>query len=101
MKRKLDENSEPAAPPAIDKSHQSDLAFNHLGLDPRLIQSIAQQKFHTPTPIQQQAIPLILSGKDVIAKAKTGSGKTAAYLLPALQRCLGHKQVCSPGRCSP
>ncbi|KAF9603825.1 hypothetical protein IFM89_037959 [Coptis chinensis] len=59
--------------------------FEELGLDPRLIRSLTKKDISKPTPIQSIAIPLILEGKDVVARAKTGSGKTYAYLLPSLQ----------------
>jgi ATP-dependent RNA helicase RhlE len=57
-------------------------------LDPRLLQAIADVGFEDPTPIQLQAIPILLEGKDLIASAATGSGKTAAFVLPILQRLL-------------
>jgi len=49
--------------------------------------------FETPTPIQQQAIPAILEGRDIIGSAQTGTGKTAAFLLPVIQRIIAHKRV--------
>ena len=57
-------------------------------MDPRLLQAIADVGFEDPTPIQLQAIPILLEGKDLIASAATGSGKTAAFVLPILQRLL-------------
>ncbi|MFM6985379.1 MAG: DEAD/DEAH box helicase [Hydrogenophaga sp.] len=60
--------------------------FSSLGLIAPLAQAAAEQGFNSPTPIQQQAIPEILSGTDLLATAQTGSGKTAAYGLPLLQR---------------
>ncbi|KAF9604098.1 hypothetical protein IFM89_002773 [Coptis chinensis] len=60
--------------------------FEELGLDPRLIRALTKNDISKPTPIQSVAIPLILEGKDVVARAKTGSGKTYAYLLPLLQK---------------
>ncbi|XP_028764325.1 DEAD-box ATP-dependent RNA helicase 16 [Neltuma alba] len=63
-----------------------DQTFEGLGLDARLIRALLKKGVEKPTPIQQVAIPLILEGKDVVARAKTGSGKTFAYLLPLLQK---------------
>ncbi len=60
--------------------------FSALGLPPSLAQAAADQGFATPTPIQQQAIPAVLLGADLLATAQTGSGKTAAFALPLLQR---------------
>jgi ATP-dependent RNA helicase RhlE len=60
--------------------------FSALGLMPTLAQAAAEQGFASPTPIQQQAIPVVLQGADLLATAQTGSGKTAAFSLPLLQR---------------
>ncbi|XP_026393326.1 DEAD-box ATP-dependent RNA helicase 16-like [Papaver somniferum] len=60
--------------------------WEELGLDPRLISALNKNGIDKPTPIQISGIPLILEGKDVVARAKTGSGKTYAYLLPLLQK---------------
>ncbi|KRG45032.1 RNA helicase [Stenotrophomonas pictorum JCM 9942] len=66
------------------------MPFSPLGLSPyvspALQQALQQAGYAAPTPIQQQAVPLVLKGRDVVALAPTGSGKTAAYVLPALQR---------------
>ena len=62
--------------------------FDHLGLDPALVKAVDAIGYEVPTPIQREAIPAILAGKDVIGTAQTGSGKTAAFLLPILQRLL-------------
>ncbi|WP_310564755.1 DEAD/DEAH box helicase [Hydrogenophaga sp.] len=59
--------------------------FSALGLLPTLAQAAADQGFASPTPIQQQAIPVVLRGADLLATAQTGSGKTAAFALPLLQ----------------
>lgn len=60
-------------------------AFEPLGLFPQLIQAVNDLGFTTPTPIQSEVIPLLLSGQDVIGQAQTGTGKTAAFALPLLQ----------------
>eukprot|EP00966_Prymnesium_polylepis_P327255 7383135-Prymnesium_polylepis.1 len=62
--------------------------FGRLGLSPTLQQAAAQQAWRTPTHIQQRAIPAILGGSSVWAEAPTGSGKTAAFALPLLQRAM-------------
>src|SRR5690242_19059950 len=60
--------------------------FNELGLVPSLCARCAQLGFSEPTPIQKQAIPIVLNGGDIIATAETGTGKTAAFLLPIIQK---------------
>lgn len=66
------------------------MPFSRLGLSPHVLpalqDALQQAGYAQPTPIQQQAIPLIVQGRDLVALAPTGSGKTAAYVLPALQR---------------
>jgi len=62
------------------------LSFEHFHLDPRISAGIKAVGYTTPTPIQQQAIPVVLEGRDVLGTAQTGTGKTAAFVLPILQR---------------
>ncbi|XP_067396429.1 probable ATP-dependent RNA helicase DDX56 [Emydura macquarii macquarii] len=64
------------------------LSFAHMGLDGRLLQAIAELGWAKPTLIQEKAIPLGLEGKDLLARARTGSGKTAAYAIPLIQHLL-------------
>ncbi|RCH92056.1 ATP-dependent DNA/RNA helicase [Rhizopus stolonifer] len=66
--------------------------FAAFDFDPRLARAIAQLDFTRPTPIQSQGIPLALAGKDILARARTGSGKTAAYAMPIVQKILAIKQ---------
>ncbi|MBA7679837.1 ATP-dependent RNA helicase RhlE [subsurface metagenome] len=61
------------------------MSFNDLGLQAELIRAVSAQNYSTPTPIQTAAIPAILKGKDVLAGARTGTGKTAAFAIPILQ----------------
>ncbi len=62
------------------------MSFETLGLNESLIQALADSGYTQATPIQAQAIPLILAGEDVLASAQTGTGKTAAFMLPALEK---------------
>lgn len=62
------------------------MSFNNFTLKPAILQAIADAKFTAPSPIQAQTIPAILEGRDVMACAQTGTGKTAAFVLPALQK---------------
>ena len=62
------------------------MAFEDLGLSADLLRAIDEQGYGEPTPIQRQAIPLVLAGRDVMAAAQTGTGKTAGFTLPLLQR---------------
>src|SRR5205809_1104859 len=68
------------------------MPFKTFGLHPDLLRGIQELGFTRPTPIQIDALPPALAGKDVLAAAMTGSGKTAAFLLPILQRLLGKKR---------
>ncbi len=61
------------------------MSFNSLGLSNALLKAIDKQGYTTPSPIQEKAIPLILEGKDILASAQTGTGKTAGFTLPMLQ----------------
>ena len=62
------------------------MSFSDLGLLPELLRAVADKGYDTPSPIQVQAIPAVLSGRDVLAGAQTGTGKTAGFVLPILQR---------------
>jgi ATP-dependent RNA helicase RhlE len=62
------------------------MTFEELGLLPELLKAIREEGYETPTPVQAQAIPQVLAGRDLIAGAQTGTGKTAAFTLPMLQR---------------
>ena len=68
------------------------MTFNTLGLTDSLLQAVQTTGYTTPTPIQERAIPEILSGKDVMAAAQTGTGKTAGFTLPLLQLLGGRQQ---------
>ena len=66
------------------------MTFDSLGLNAALLRAITDQGYTEPTPIQQQAIPAILSGRDILAGAQTGTGKTAGFTLPLLQQLNRH-----------
>ncbi|MDR0352765.1 MAG: DEAD/DEAH box helicase [Opitutaceae bacterium] len=70
-----------------------DTAFSKLGLNDRIACAVAQKGYTEPTPIQAQAIPLVLAGRDVAGSAQTGTGKTAAFALPILQRLGAHGRL--------
>jgi len=71
------------------------MSFSDLGLEPGLVRAVAEKGYATPTPIQRAAIPAVLAGRDVLAGAQTGTGKTAAFVLPILQR-LHAPHGCAP-----
>src|SRR5471030_2739022 len=62
------------------------MSFNELGLRAELLRAVADQGYTEPTPIQTQAIPAVLAGRDLMAASQTGTGKTAGFALPSLQR---------------
>ncbi len=68
---------------SVTRNH---MKFTELGLNESLLKAVKDQGYDTPTPIQAQAIPLVIEGKDVLAAAQTGTGKTAGFTLPLLER---------------
>ena len=75
------------------------MSFTSLGLSPELLRAVREQGYETPTPIQIQAIPLVLEGRDLMGRAQTGTGKTAGFTLPMLQRLAHHaNSSASPAR---
>ncbi|HVG25851.1 MAG TPA: DEAD/DEAH box helicase [Thermoanaerobaculia bacterium] len=72
------------------------MSFSTLGLDPKLLQSISDAGYTQPTPIQSAAIPRVLEGRDLIGIAQTGTGKTAAFVLPLLARIMAKPQSRTP-----
>src|SRR5260370_1345483 len=71
------------------------MSFTNLGLKPELSRAVAEKGYVTPTPIQREAIPAVLARRDVLAGAQTGTGKTAAFVLPILQN-LASRQARAP-----
>jgi superfamily II DNA/RNA helicase len=73
--------------------------FNTLPLDPKLLRAVVESGYTAMTPIQAKAIPIVLAGRDVMGAAQTGTGKTAAFTLPLLQKMLRHENASmSPAR---
>ena len=72
------------------------MTFETLGLSPALLRALAANNYTVPTPIQVQAIPLALAGRDLLGGAQTGTGKTAAFGLPLLQRLSKHTPANGP-----
>lgn len=70
----------------IGKKVSSLSSFHDFGLSDAITRAVAEEKYHTPTPIQAQTIPAVMSGRDVIGIAQTGTGKTASFALPILHR---------------
>ena len=64
------------------------MKFTDFGFDQRLMEGIDASGYENATPVQEQVIPLIMAGKDVIASAQTGTGKTAAFLLPLINKII-------------
>src|SRR5437762_1513291 len=70
------------------------MPFSNLGLPATVVKGVRAAGYTEPTPIQQRAIPIILAGRDLVGAAQTGTGKTAAFLLPILARLLeGHRAL--------
>lgn len=76
--------SDPAVTPVTPITE----TFDQFGLAPEILRAVAEQGYATPTPIQAQAIPVVLAGRDVMGAAQTGTGKTASFSLPIIQRLL-------------
>ena len=73
------------------------MSFSELGLDPLLLKSVLASGYENATPVQQLAIPAALTGRDLLVSSHTGSGKTAAFLLPSIQRLQAEPTVKSMG----
>ena len=74
----------------------ADAGFAALGLDERILSALTALGYEEPTPIQQQTIPPLIEGRDLLGQAATGTGKTAAFALPILQRFAAHGQAEGP-----
>src|SRR5512143_3105231 len=74
------------------------MSFSSLGLSDALVRAVTEHGYTQPTPIQAQAIPAVLAGGDLLAGAQTGTGKTAGFVLPLLQRLSSTRPGASAGR---
>ena len=74
------------------------MSFDTLGLSPALLRALAEHGYTTPTAIQSAAIPVALAGRDLLAGAQTGTGKTAAFALPLLERLFPHGRRAASAR---
>jgi ATP-dependent RNA helicase DeaD len=83
-----DAESSPPSATAAPEAPESPRGFAALGLEPGLLHALTGLGYEEPTPIQREAIPLLLAGRDLLGQAATGTGKTAAFALPLLQRAL-------------
>ena len=75
------------------------MTFETLGLSQPVIQALELKGYDTPTPIQAQAIPTVLTGRDLLGIAQTGTGKTAAFMLPSIDRLVAADKRPKPRHC--
>lgn len=84
---------------ADNSAPQAIITFADFGLDPKIQKAVSEQGYITPTPIQAKSIPHVLAGSDLMGAAQTGTGKTAAFVLPIIQKILRHaSSSASPAR---
>ena len=94
-----DNNSSSGSGAAPAASPTATITFADFGLDPLIQKAVAEQGYNNPTPIQAQSIPHVLAGSDLMGAAQTGTGKTAAFVLPIIQKILRHaSNSASPAR---
>ena len=79
----------------------TDIPFSSLGLRDELLKAIDDLGFESPSPIQARAIPPVLEGKDIVGLSETGSGKTAAFVLPLLHKIAEEEQSAGPRHLDP
>ncbi|OWW19744.1 DEAD/DEAH box helicase [Noviherbaspirillum denitrificans] len=77
------------------------MTFETLGLHPNIVKALSEAGYSKPTPVQEQAVPAALEGRDLLVSSQTGSGKTAAFMLPALNKLAGAEQSFQPGQKTP
>ena len=83
----IEQTSETSSP--VSSVVETPIGFDDLGLSPAVLAAVRDAGYTHPTPIQREAIPLALSGRDLMGLANTGTGKTAAFTLPIIDRLLG------------
>jgi len=94
-----DDTVAPSTPSVTDTAPPATITFADFGLDPKIQKAVSDQGYTIPTPIQAQAIPHVLAGRDLMGAAQTGTGKTAAFVLPIIQQILRHaSNSASPAR---
>ena len=71
------------------------MSFDDLGLSPEILRAVHEEGYTIPTPVQAQSIPIVLAGHDLMGRAQTGTGKTAAFALPILERLKDHANAAS------
>src|SRR6185503_6820434 len=81
----------------MTKPAQQNEGFAALGLDPRIVEALTTLGYEEPTPIQQQAIRPLIDGRDLLGQAATGTGKTAAFALPIVQRLIDESERSAAG----
>ena len=74
------------------------MSFETIGLNPSILKALLDSGYTTPTPVQEEAIPAAIAGKDLLVSSQTGSGKTAAFMLPSLHRLAGNESDAAQGR---
>lgn len=70
--------------------------FDEININPNILRAVEEMGFEEMSPIQAKAIPVILEGKDIVGQAQTGTGKTAAFGIPLLQRSIPRRKQCKP-----
>lgn len=81
---------------SANRKHRKSGGFQNMGLSSIVFNAIIKKGYKVPTPIQRKTIPMIMQGKDVVAMARTGSGKTAAFLIPMLEKLKAHTVKVGP-----
>src|SRR4051812_10866832 len=74
------------------------MSFEALGLHATIVKAVTEAGYTVPTPVQTQAVPAAIEGRDLLVSSQTGSGKTAAFMLPALHKLVSAEQAPAPAR---